>query len=178
MGARSWQNTLPIFILDNYYFYILYILLFPAIFDFSTKENAMSQQQTLAFLKPANFITWEMIRQRLVNAGFRISRIAAETLSREQLREHYAEHVERPFFAPMVDYLTSGPVQLLILERDDGKDPVQTLRDLVGPTDPKKGQPGQIRHDFGVKDDDVIWANGIHASGSVQEAKAEIARFF
>lgn len=76
----------------------------------------------------------------------------------------------------MAEYLISGEVTLLTLEREDGADPVQSLRDLVGPTDPKQGKPGQIRHDFGIHDTEIFF-NAIHASGP-GEAEEEIARFF
>lgn len=78
----------------------------------------------------------------------------------------------------MAAYLVSGPIMAMILERDDGKDPVQVLRDLRGPTDPKEGKPGQISHDFGIHDRDTRYINGLHASGSAEEAEEEIARFF
>jgi len=99
------------------------------------------------------------------------------------LREHYPKYVQADFFPAMTEYLTSGPVVLLILERK-GKnfDPVQSLIDLSGPTDPKKGLLGQIRHDFGLhyydpKHPGWYFYNAIHRSDP-GEVATEIARFF
>lgn len=136
------------------------------------------KRRTLAVLKPANSVAQGMILERLKAAGFQVVFETTKTLGIELLERHYAHVVDEPFFQPMAEYLMSGLSVLFILERTDDADPVQSLRDLVGPTDPKKGKSGQIRHDFGVHDPDVIFMNAIHASGSTEEAEAEITLFF
>lgn len=133
-------------------------------------------KRTFAFLKPNNCVIQRLIIERLKSAGFVVIDHEVRTLEMETLRAHYAHHVDKPFFRPMAEYLISGPSVLLILERVSELDPVQALRDLVGPTDPKQGKPGQIRHDFGVHDTEIFF-NAIHAS-DLGEAEEEIARFF
>ncbi|MDD5197344.1 MAG: nucleoside-diphosphate kinase [Candidatus Gracilibacteria bacterium] len=133
--------------------------------------------QTFAILKPNGRIVQGMILKQIKIAGFKVIREEVRTLDMEVLREHYAHHVDKPFFQPMADYLVSGSSILLILEREDDADPVRFLREMVGKTDPKKGEPGQIRHDFGVHHPTVIFMNAIHASDA-GEVEEEIARFF
>lgn len=142
------------------------------------KKETDVKKRTFAILKPnGNFYEHGMILDQLEAAGFRIVHKETRTLDMEVLREHYAHHVDKPFFRPMADYLVSGPSALLILEREDDVDPVKFLREIVGPTDPKKGKLGQIRHDFGTHHETYIFKNAIHASNA-GEAEAEITRFF
>lgn len=134
---------------------------------------------TFSFLKPGLTPNQEaQIYHILRTAGFNFVKIRSAKLDEATLREHYGHHDGRAFFKPMLKYLTSGESWLMILKCEEGGDAVQRLRDLIGPTDPKAGKPGQIRHDFGRHDPDVIFENAIHASGNHEEAVAEIARFF
>lgn len=136
------------------------------------------QKRTFAILKPnGNFYAHGMILDQLEAAGFKVVHKETRTLDMEVLREHYAHHADKPFFRPMVDYLVSGPSVLLILEREDDEDPVKFLREMVGPTDPKKGESEQIRYDFGTHHETCIFKNAIHASDA-GEVEAEIKRFF
>jgi len=92
-------------------------------------------------------------------------------LSRAEAEGFYAVHRERPFFKPLVDFMTSGPVMVQVLE---GENAIAKNRELMGATDPKKAAPGTIRADFA----DSIDANAVHGSDGPDTAQAEIAYFF
>ena len=92
-------------------------------------------------------------------------------LSRREAEGFYAVHRERPFFAPLVDFMISGPVMIQALE---GEGAIMKNRDLMGATDPKKAAPGTIRADFAQSID----ANAVHGSDAPETAKVEIAYFF
>ncbi|HEX9162029.1 MAG TPA: nucleoside-diphosphate kinase, partial [Thermoanaerobaculia bacterium] len=92
-------------------------------------------------------------------------------LSKAQAEAFYAVHRERPFFRSLVDYMTSGPVYVAALERDNA---VAQLRKVMGATDPAKADAGTIRKDFG----ESIEQNAIHGSDSDDNARIEIGFFF
>jgi nucleoside-diphosphate kinase len=92
-------------------------------------------------------------------------------LSRAQAEGFYAVHRERPFFKDLVDFMTSGPVMIQVLE---GENAIAKNRDLMGATDPKKAAPGTIRADFAKSID----ANAVHGSDGADTARGEIAYFF
>jgi len=92
-------------------------------------------------------------------------------LSQAEAEGFYAVHRERPFFADLVRFMTSGPVMVQVLE---GEDAIQKNRDLMGATDPKKAAPGTIRADFARSID----ANAVHGSDGPATALTEIAYFF
>jgi nucleoside-diphosphate kinase len=92
-------------------------------------------------------------------------------LSRADAEGFYAVHKARPFFKDLVDFMTSGPVIIQVLEGDNA---IQKNRDLMGATDPKKAAKGTIRADFA----DSIDANAVHGSDSAENAAIEIAYFF
>jgi len=108
---------------------------------------------------------------RLEEKGFRILGLKKTSLSRAQAEGFYAVHSARPFFSGLVDYMTSGPVYVAALEREDA---VRTLRQVMGATDPAKADAGTIRKDFG----ESIEQNAIHGSDSDENAKIEISFFF
>ena len=108
---------------------------------------------------------------RLEEKGFRILGLKKTSLSRAQAEGFYAVHSARPFFSGLVDYMTSGPVYVAALEREDA---VRTLRQVMGATDPAKAEAGTIRKDFG----ESIEQNAIHGSDSDENAKIEISFFF
>jgi nucleoside-diphosphate kinase len=111
------------------------------------------------------------IMSRLEAEGFRILGLRKVALSRRQAEGFYAVHSSRPFFASLVEYMTSGPVYVAALEREDA---VPTLRKVMGATDPAKADAGTIRKDFG----ESIEQNAIHGSDSDENAKIEISFFF
>jgi nucleoside-diphosphate kinase len=92
-------------------------------------------------------------------------------LSQEQAEGFYAEHKERPFFGALVEFMTSGPVVVQVLE---GEGAVLKNRDLMGATNPEEAAAGTIRSDFAQSID----ANAVHGSDSPESAAREIAYFF
>lgn len=111
------------------------------------------------------------IISRVESEGFRILGLKKVALSRRQAEGFYAVHRERPFFGSLVEYMTSGPVYVAALERENA---VTELRKLMGATDPGKADAGTIRKEFG----ESIEQNAIHGSDSDENAKIEIAFFF
>ena len=111
------------------------------------------------------------IISRLEAEGFKILGLKKIGLSRKQAEGFYDVHRERPFFPSLVDYMSSGPVYVAALERDNA---VLHLRQVMGATDPKKADQGTIRADYG----ESIEQNAIHGSDSDENAAIEIAFFF
>ena len=133
----------------------------------------MAAERTLSIIKPdavANNVIGE-IYTRFEKAGLRIIAARMKQLSRADAEGFYAVHKERPFFKDLVDFMTSGPVMIQVLE---GASAVQKNRDLMGATDPKKAEKGTIRADFAQSID----ANAVHGSDSAENAAVEIAYFF
>jgi len=111
------------------------------------------------------------IISRLESEGFRIIGLKKVALGQRQAEGFYAVHRERPFFGSLVEYMTSGPVYVAALERDNA---VTTLRQVMGATDPQKAEANTIRKEFG----ESIEQNAIHGSDSDENAKIEISYFF
>ena len=111
------------------------------------------------------------IISRLESEGFRILGLKKVSLGRKQAEGFYAVHRERPFFPSLVEYMTSGPVYVAALERDNA---VAHLRQVMGATDPKKADKGTVRAEFG----ESIEQNAVHGSDSDENAGIEIAFFF
>jgi nucleoside-diphosphate kinase len=133
----------------------------------------MAVEQTLSIIKPdavAKNVIGE-IYSRFEKAGLRISAARMVRLSRADAEGFYAVHRERPFFRDLVDFTTTGPVMIQVLE---GEDAIARNRELMGATDPKQAAPGTIRADFARSID----ANAVHGSDGPETAQAEIAYFF
>ena len=111
------------------------------------------------------------IISRLEAEGFRIIGLRKVSLSPKQAEGFYAVHRERPFYPSLVEYMTSGPVYVAALERDNA---VAHLRQVMGATDPKKADQGTVRAEYG----ESIEQNAIHGSDSDENAKIEIGFFF
>ena len=111
------------------------------------------------------------VLSRFETAGFDVIGCKMARLSAAVLREHYAHVADKPFYPEIEKFLSSRPVVLLALQGDNI---VQRVRDLLGPTDSRKAAKGTIRGDFGTE----MMKNVVHASDSVDNAKAELARFF
>jgi nucleoside-diphosphate kinase len=130
-------------------------------------------ERTLSIIKPdavaKNLIG--RIYARFEQAGLQIIAARMMHLSRAEAEGFYAVHKARPFFRDLVDFMTSGPVMIQVLE---GGNAIQKNRDLMGATDPRKAAPGTIRADFAQSID----ANAVHGSDSPQTAAAEIGYFF
>lgn len=130
-------------------------------------------ERTLSIIKPdavAKNVIGE-IYSRFERAGLKIVAARMKRLSREEAEGFYAVHRERPFFADLVKFMTSGPVMIQVLE---GEDAILRNRELMGATDPTQAAPGTIRADFAS----TIDANAVHGSDGADTAAAEIAYFF
>ncbi len=130
-------------------------------------------ERTLSIIKPdaVKKNTIGKIIDRFESNGLRIAAMRKLQLSTQNAQDFYAIHKERPFFRDLVDFMTSGPVVVLVLE---GENAVRKNRELMGDTDPKKATKGTIRADFA----ESIDANAVHGSDSLENAKNEIAFFF
>ncbi len=130
-------------------------------------------ERTLSIIKPdavkKNVIG--KIVDRFESNGLRIAAMKKVQLSEQDAKEFYAVHKERPFFGELVEFMTSGPVVVMVLE---GENAVAKNRELMGATDPKEAAAGTIRADFA----ESIDANAVHGSDSLENARIEIAFFF
>ena len=111
------------------------------------------------------------IYSRFENAGLKIVASRMAWLSEREAGGFYAVHKERPFFKDLVQFMTSGPVMIQVLE---GENAIARNRELMGATDPKKAEKGTIRADFA----ESIDANAVHGSDGADTAKVEVAYFF
>ena len=133
----------------------------------------MAIERTLSIIKP-DAVAKNVIGQiysRFENAGLKIVAAKMLHLSEEKAGGFYAEHKERPFFADLVGFMTSGPVVVQVLE---GENAVALNRELMGATNPKEADAGTIRADFA----ESIDANAVHGSDSTTSAAREVAYFF
>lgn len=133
----------------------------------------MPVERTLSILKPdavARNLIGEIVN-RFEKAGLRVVASRMTRLSEADAAGFYAEHEGKPFFGKLLDYMSSGPVVLQVLE---GPDAIAENRRLMGATDPRKADPGTIRADFAQSLD----ANAVHGSDSPSSAAREIAYFF
>lgn len=133
----------------------------------------MAVERTLSIIKPdavaKNVIG--KIYSRFESNGLKIVAAKMKHLTREEAEGFYAVHKERPFFAELVKFMTSGPVMVQVLE---GENAVAKNRELMGATNPKQAAPGTIRADFASSID----ANAVHGSDSLANAAIEVAYFF
>ena len=133
----------------------------------------MAPERTLSIVKPDGVqknLIGEIYR-RFEAAGLEIVAARMLRLRQDQAEQFYAVHEERPFFADLVRYMTSGPVVVQVLQ---GPGAINKHRELMGATDPKKAAPGTIRADFA----DTIEQNVVHGSDGPDTAAQEIAFFF
>ncbi len=133
----------------------------------------MTIERTISIIKPdavaKNVIG--RIYTRFEDAGLQIVAAKMMQLSREQAEGFYAVHKERPFFNDLVDFMTSGPVMVQVLE---GENAINKNREVMGATNPADAAPGTIRADFATTIDE----NAVHGSDGPETAKTEIAFFF
>ena len=133
----------------------------------------MAVERTLSIIKPdavAKNVVGEIVA-RFEKAGLQV--VAAKMMQLDDAKAggFYAEHKERPFYKDLVEFMTSGPVFVQVLE---GENAILTNRDLMGATNPKEAAAGTIRADFATSID----ANAAHGSDSAESAAREIAYFF
>lgn len=130
-------------------------------------------QQTFSFLKPETVkahLIGEVV-SRLEKKGFQFKELKLHQISLKEAEQLYEVHKTKPFFEELVTHVTSGPVLLMLLEAPDA---VETLRRIIGATNPRNAEPGTIRGDLSLS----ITANIIHASDSVSNAEKESSIFF
>ncbi len=133
----------------------------------------MALERTLSIIKP-DAVAKNVVGQiyaRFEQAGLKIAAARMKSLSRQEAEGFYAVHRERPFFNALVNFMSSGPVMIQVLE---GENAVLQHRELMGATNPKDAAAGTIRADFA----DSIDANAVHGSDSLENAATEIAYFF
>jgi nucleoside-diphosphate kinase len=133
----------------------------------------MALERTLSIVKPDGVRKNVMgnVYSRFENAGLRIIAARMMQLTQAQAEGFYAVHRERPFFGSLVEFMTSGPVVVQVLE---GEDAVARNREVMGATNPANAAAGTIRKDFA----ESIEANSVHGSDSAENAAIEIAFFF
>ena len=133
----------------------------------------MAIERTLAIIKPdavSRNLTGEIL-SRIHKAGFRIVAIKSLRMSKGEAEGFYAVHRERPFFAELTVFMSSGPAVVMVLEAENA---ITRWRDTMGATDPAKAAPGTIRRDLGAS----IQNNCTHGSDAPATAAFEISYFF
>ena len=133
----------------------------------------MAEERTFIMVKPdgvARGLVGEVIA-RLERKGLGLSQIRMLVIDEEMAGRHYAEHAEKPFFADLVEFITSGPV---VAMEWIGESAVGVARTLMGVTDPRSATPGTLRGDFGL----VVTENIVHGSDSTESAERELDLFF
>ena len=133
----------------------------------------MSTERTLVLVKPdgvARGLVGEVIG-RIERKGLTLAALELRTLDEDTARTHYAEHTEKPFFADLVQFITSGPLVAMVVE---GARAIEAFRQLAGATDPVAAATGSIRGDFATQ----VQNNIVHGSDSPESASREIKLFF
>ncbi len=133
----------------------------------------MAIERTFSIIKPdasARNLTG-VINAMIEGAGLRIVAQRRTRISREQAETFYAVHRERPFFRELVEFMTSGPVVVQVLE---GENAITRYREIMGATDPAKAAPGTIRKVYAKS----LGENSVHGSDAPDTAQQEIAQFF
>jgi len=133
----------------------------------------MSSENTFIMVKPdgvARGLVGEVI-SRFERKGLRLERIRRLQIDDALARRHYAEHVEKPFFPELLEFITSGPV---VAMEWSGEEAVSVSRTLMGATDPKEADVGTIRGDLGL----AVTHNLVHGSDSPESAARELGIFF
>lgn len=130
-------------------------------------------ERTFVALKPDSVKRGLMgkIISRFEDKGYKIIAMKLTNVSLELAKKHYAEHVGKPFYAPLLEYITSGPVLAMVLE---GENAILGVRHIVGKTNPDEADVGSIRADFCT----VKEYNAVHASDSPESAKREMGLWF
>ncbi|NGX45401.1 MAG: Nucleoside diphosphate kinase [Chlamydiae bacterium] len=133
----------------------------------------MTNEQTLSIIKPDAVASNHIgdILARFESSGLKIVAAKMTHMSSEQAKGFYAVHAHRPFFQELVDFISSGPCLILVLE---GEDAVSKNRNLMGATNPKDAEAGTIRADFAK----TIEKNAVHGSDGPETARTEVAFFF
>lgn len=142
-------------------------------FHHNMRLKSMAVENTYVMVKPdgvARGLVGEVIG-RLERKGLQLEKMRMLTISEELAGRHYGEHVDKPFFGDLVEFITSGPV---VAMEWSGEGAVAVARTLMGVTNPAEAAPGTIRGDYGLE----ITFNIIHGSDSVASAERELGIFF
>ena len=133
----------------------------------------MAIERGYVMVKPVAFKNKHVggIVNKIEKAGFEIIAMKTITLTRKLAEQFYGIHKERPFFGELIEFMTSGKVVAICVEKENS---IEDMRTLVGNTDPGKAEAGTIRAEFGTD----IQANGIHASDSIENGLIESSFFF
>ena len=130
-------------------------------------------EKTLSIIKP-DAIERNLeneIKKEFINKGFKIIKEKKIQLAKSEAEQFYKVHETKPFYNDLCNYLSSGPIMVMVLEKEGA---VTANRELMGATDPKKADEGTLRKKFGVSID----KNSVHGSDSVENAKIEVNFFF
>ncbi|MEY4283130.1 MAG: hypothetical protein RL467_686 [Actinomycetota bacterium] len=137
----------------------------------------MSTEKTLILVKPdgvARGLVGEVI-SRIENKGYSIDAVRMLKADRSLLEKHYAEHVGKPFYEPLVEFMMSGPIVAIVAS---GNRVIEGFRSLAGVTDPTLAAPGTIRGDLARDQGTKVVQNIVHGSDSPESAAREIEIFF
>jgi nucleoside-diphosphate kinase len=130
-------------------------------------------ERTLILVKPDAFarnLTGEIIA-RFERKGLSLVALSLTTMTRELAERHYAEHVGKPFFDELVEFITSGPLVAMVL---GGESAITAARQVIGATNPLEASPGSIRGDYAIP----VGQNMVHGSDGPESAAREVALFF
>lgn len=133
----------------------------------------MAYEETLLIIKPdgvARGLVGEIL-QRVERKGYTVKRIRGMVIGRELAERHYAEHLGKPFYDDLIDYITEG---LSVVTVIGGESAIESVRVVMGPTDPLLATPGSIRGAYATS----VTRNLVHGSDSIESAAREIALFF
>ena len=139
--------------------------------------STTTPERSLVLVKPDGFrrgLSGEVLR-RIEAKGYTLAALAIFTPDRVRLAQHYAEHEGKPFYEPLLEFMSSGPVTAAIIE---GERCIEGFRALAGATDPVAALPGTIRGDLGRDWGTAVQQNIVHGSDSTESAQREIAIWF
>ena len=130
-------------------------------------------EQTLSIIKPdaVERNLQDEIKQEFINKGFEIKKEKKIHISKQEAEQFYKVHETKPFYNDLCSYLSSGPIIVMVLEKNNA---VVDNRKLMGATNPKEAEDGTIRKKYGISID----KNSVHGSDSIENAKKEIEFFF
>ena len=133
----------------------------------------MAAERTLVLVKPDGVrrrLVGEIVR-RFEAKGFDLVAMRMLTVDEDLAKQHYEEHVSKPFFGELLEFITSGPTVAMAIEGDGA---ITVIRQMMGVTNPKDAAPGTVRGDFGL----ITTENLVHGSDSPTSAARELALFF
>jgi nucleoside-diphosphate kinase len=137
----------------------------------------MGSERTLVVIKPDGVRHGQIgeVLRRIETKGYVIVALELRTANRDLLEQHYAEHLGKPFYGNLVEFMASGPLVAAVIE---GEQVIAAFRALAGATDPVKAAPGSIRGDLGRDWGTAVQQNVVHGSDSPESADREIGLWF